>query len=53
MSEQQRENLFNKSIMGAIVGLLCWNVYTTHQLSITIAVLNEKVIQIERTLSNG
>jgi len=40
----------NKVFMGIIVGLLSWNVYTTHQLSIDFAVLSNKVENLEETI---
>ena len=43
-----RDSTMNKVLTGAIIGLLSWNIFTTHQLSISMAVLNEKVLQIEK-----
>lgn len=40
----------NKVFMGIIVTLLSWNVYTTHQLSIDLAVLGNKVENLEETV---
>lgn len=40
----------NKILMGVIVGLLSWNVYTTHELSISVAVLHSKVTTLESTV---
>lgn len=48
MSTETKENWMNKGMQAAILGLLAWNIYTTHQLSISMAVLNEKVAQIEK-----
>lgn len=47
MSEQQRELYISKLLTGAIIGLLSWNIYTTHQMAIDVAVLKERVIFIE------
>lgn len=52
MSNQAKENWMNKGMQAAILGLLTWNIYTTHQLSISMAVLNEKVSQIEKLIDN-
>lgn len=40
----------NKIFMAIIVSLLSWNVYTTHQLSINLAVLGNKVENLEETV---
>lgn len=48
MSQQEKESWVNKGMQAAILGLLTWNIFTTHQLSISMAVLNEKVAQIEK-----
>jgi hypothetical protein len=40
----------NKILMGVIVSLLSWNVYTTHQLSIDLAVLGNKVENLEEVI---
>jgi hypothetical protein len=50
MSQQQKDDMMNKLLTGAIIGLLSWNIYTTHQLSIDVAVLTEKITQIEAKL---
>lgn len=47
MSDQQKENLMNKALASAIIGLLTWNIYTTQALTISMAVLSEKVARIE------
>jgi hypothetical protein len=51
MSQQEKENWINKALQIAMVGLLSWNVITTHQLSVSMAVLKEKVDRIETVLS--
>lgn len=51
MTHQQKDESLNKLLMAAIIGLLSWNIYTTHQLSITTAVLAEKVVNMERILN--
>lgn len=53
MSQEQKDNWMNKGIQGAIFGLLAWNIFTTHQLSISMAVFNEKVVQIEKLLEKS
>ncbi len=42
-----RDDLINKMMVGAVIGLLGWNIYTTQQLTIDIAVLQEKIEQLE------
>ncbi len=51
MSQEQKENWLNKGVQGAMFALLAWNIFTTHQLAISMAVLNEKVAQIEKIIS--
>lgn len=43
-------DLLNKLMVAAVIGLLTWNIYTTQQLTIDIAVLKEKIEQLERKL---
>lgn len=50
MSDQQKEDLLNKFMVGAIIGLLSWNIYTTQELTIDVAVLTEKIIQLEEKI---
>ncbi len=50
MSEEQKDDMMNKLLTGAIIGLLSWNIYTTHQLSIDVAVLAEKIGQLEKKI---
>lgn len=50
MTQQQKDESVNKFLMAAIIGLLSWNIYTTHQLSVTTAVLAEKIVSIERAI---
>lgn len=50
MTQQQKDESVNKFLMAAIIGLLSWNIYTTHQLSVTAAVLAEKIVNIERAI---
>lgn len=52
MSDQQKENLMNKALASAIIGLLTWNIYTTQALTISMAVLSEKVARIEEIVKN-
>ena len=37
------EGILNKLVTAAVIGLLSWNVMTTKNLSVEVAVLNEKV----------
>lgn len=50
MSDQQKESVINKAAIAAILGLLSWNIYTTQQLTVNLAVLTEKVSQIEKII---
>ena len=50
MSEIMKDDLINKLMVGAVIGLLTWNIYTTQQLTIDIAVLQEKIEQMEEKL---
>ncbi len=52
MSDQQKENLMNKALASAIIGLLTWNIYTTQALTISMAVLSEKVARIEEIVKH-
>lgn len=52
MSREQKETLMGRASVAAIIGLLTWNVYTTYQLSISLAVLSEKVERIEEIVKN-
>ncbi len=50
MTQAVRDDLINKLMTGAAIGLLTWNIYTTQQLTIDIAVLKEKIEQLEEKL---
>lgn len=50
MPKAIRDDLINKLMVGAVIGLLTWNIYTTQQLTIDIAVLQEKIEQLEEKL---
>ena len=52
MSDQQKENLMNKALASAIIGLLTWNIYTTQALTISMAILSEKVARIEEIVKH-
>lgn len=52
MSQLEKDNWMNRGMQGAILALLTWNIYTTYDLSIKMAVLNEKVAQIEKFVKN-
>lgn len=47
MSEMQKEFSLNTALAGCIIALLSWNIWTTQQLSIDVAVLSEKVESLE------
>ena len=50
MPETMKYDLINKLMVVAVIGLLTWNIYTTQQLTIDIAVLQEKIEQLEEKL---
>lgn len=50
MPQEQKDDMMNKLLTGAIIGLLSWNIYTTHQLSIDVAVLTEKIERLEENM---
>lgn len=50
MSEQQKDDLVNKLMAGSVIALLSWNIWTTQQLTIDVAVLTEKILQLEKAL---
>ena len=52
MSTEQKENWMNKGVQAAVLALLAWNILTTHQLAVSMAVLNEKVTRIEEVMEN-
>lgn len=45
------DSLLNKLISFAVIGLLSWNVWTTQQLSVSVAVLETQVDGIQKTVS--
>jgi hypothetical protein len=47
-----KDSNLNKVLTGAIIGLLSWNIFTTHKLAIQVAVLVNKVDRIERQLND-
>lgn len=52
MSEQQKDSYINKAAIAVTISLLSWNIYTTQQLTVNLAVLTEKVSQIEKIIAN-
>lgn len=50
MTDEVKDDVINKLMAGAVIGLLTWNIYTTQQLTIDIAVLQEKIEQLEEKL---
>lgn len=53
MSDYAKEYALNKILAGCIIGLLSWNVYTTNQLSIEVAVLASKVEALEEQMKGN
>ena len=50
MTKEAKEDLTSKVITAAMIGLLSWNIWTTHQLSITVAVIAEQISNIQKEL---
>lgn len=48
--KQSQDDIINKLMVGAVIGLLTWNIYTTQELTIKVAVLAEKMERIEQEL---
>jgi len=48
-----KNDMTNKLLTGAIIGLLSWNLFTTHRLSIDVAVLVTKVENIKAEISRA
>lgn len=51
MSAVEKDGWINKAALAAVLALLTWNIHTTYQLSINLAVLQEKVSRIEAVVS--
>lgn len=47
------DNLISKIISAAVIGLLSWNTYTTQNLSISVAVLENQVSSLHMTINNS
>lgn len=47
MSVEQDSNLIDRFLTAAVIGLIGWNLYTTQQLSIQVARLEEKMNIVE------
>lgn len=47
------DSLLNKLISFAVIGLLSWNVWTTQQLSVSVAVLETQVEGIQNSVSSS
>lgn len=41
------ENILNKGMTAAVLGLLTWNIMTTQDLTVKVAVLTEKIERLE------
>lgn len=50
MTEAIKDDLVNRIMVGSVIGLLAWNIFTTQKLTVDVAVLTEKIIQLERAL---
>ena len=53
MTEAAKELSLNTILAGCIIGLLTWNIWTTQQLSIDVAVLTEKVESLEMKIKGN
>jgi hypothetical protein len=49
-AQSHTDDLWNKVMIAAVIGLLSWNLMTTQQLAVDVAVLTEKIGRIEETL---
>lgn len=49
-SKHNQDDMINKLMVAAVIGLLGWNIYTTQELTIKVAVLTEKMERIEMEL---
>jgi hypothetical protein len=52
-ADQQQNHsdaVWDKVMIAAVIGLLSWNLMTTQQLAVDVAVLTEKIGRIEETL---
>ena len=53
MSDVEKIIDVNMILAGCIIGLLSWNIWTTQQLSIDVAVLTEKVESLENKVKGS
>ena len=44
------DDMWNKVMIAAVIGLLTWNLVTTQRLAVEVAVLTEKISRIEQGL---
>ena len=44
------DDMWNKVMIAAVIGLLSWNLVTTQRLAVEVAVLTEKISRIEQGL---
>lgn len=48
--QSHADDMWNKVMIAAVIGLLTWNLMTTQKLAVDVAVLTEKIGRIEETL---
>jgi len=48
--QSHTDDLWNKLMIAAVIGLLSWNLITTQRLAVEVAVLTEKMSRIEESL---
>ena len=53
VSMNKDDNLLSKIISAAVIGLLSWNTYTTHNLSVSVAVLETRVSSLQEIISSS
>jgi hypothetical protein len=49
--QSHTDDLWNKVMIAAVIGLLSWNLMTTQKLSVDVAVLTEKISRLEQALN--
>jgi hypothetical protein len=48
--QSHADDMWNKVMIAAVIGLLTWNLMTTQKLAVDVAVLTEKLSRIEESL---
>ena len=48
--QSHSDDMWNKVMIAAVIGLLTWNLMTTQRLAVEVAVLAEKMSRLEESL---